>query len=127
MSIRLGKNSFFFVFLVLFLVGASQARNLLPLPHGIGLQFQRDHAKAEENDLIHEWAELGYIGDLHATLLNKYGAELLWWIYVVFCLCFSVLFTNLLFRVISCIAHRCSFRFLKSNTLDRFVMFFFFF
>ncbi|ESQ37392.1 hypothetical protein EUTSA_v10002802mg, partial [Eutrema salsugineum] len=67
----------------------------------------------ENNVLINEQAKSTYIGDLHAKLLDKYGTKFIWRIDVCLCLCFSLLFTDLAFRLFFCIASRCSAKFSK--------------
>ncbi|CAH2077417.1 unnamed protein product [Thlaspi arvense] len=122
MSTRLGKISFlFFVFLVLLLVGSSQARRggngpLFLVIDGeiVEMVPQFFPVKVEDEDLITETAKSTYIGDLHAKLLDKYGTKLIWRIDVVLCLCLSLLFTDLAFRLFFCIESRCSARFSKS-------------
>ncbi|ESQ37397.1 hypothetical protein EUTSA_v10002879mg [Eutrema salsugineum] len=104
MFIRLGNISLFlFVFLVL--LGASQAR--------FGMYEPLFIDKNSENI---ELAKSTYIGDLHAKLLDKYGTKFIWRIDVCLCLCFSLLFTDLAFRLFFCIASRCS-TLLKTKSL----------
>ncbi|ESQ37398.1 hypothetical protein EUTSA_v10002888mg [Eutrema salsugineum] len=117
MFIRLG-SLFFFVFFVL---GASQARYGMYEPffidkngENIELVPQIFPVKVEKNnDLSDDKAKSTYIGDLHAKLLDKYGIKFIWRIDVFLCLCFSLLFTDLAFRLFFCIASRCSANFSK--------------
>ncbi|ESQ37387.1 hypothetical protein EUTSA_v10002854mg [Eutrema salsugineum] len=122
MFIRLGNISLFlFVFLVL--LGASQARFGMYEPlfidknsENIELVPQIFPVNVKNNVLINEQAKSTYIGDLHAKLLDKYGTKFIWRIDVCLCLCFSLLFTDLAFRLFFCIASRCS-TLLKTKSL----------
>ncbi|RID77783.1 hypothetical protein BRARA_A00664 [Brassica rapa] len=91
----------FLAFLVLLLVVHSQARFFLePTIYEID----------DIDDVINEEVKSTYIGDLHEKLMVRYGAKLMWRIDVFLCLCFSLLFTDLLFKLSFRIVSRCSAR-----------------
>ncbi|KAG5413076.1 hypothetical protein IGI04_000643 [Brassica rapa subsp. trilocularis] len=97
----------FLAFLVLLLVVHSQARFFLePTIYEIDgeiVEFYKHwHANKEVKST--------YIGDLHEKLMVRYGAKLMWRIDVFLCLCFSLLFTDLLFKLSFRIVSRCSAR-----------------
>ncbi|KAF2543314.1 hypothetical protein F2Q70_00034181 [Brassica cretica] len=105
------------IFLVLLLVVHSQARFFLePTIYEIDVEivefYKHWHAKKVEDidDVINEEVKSTYIGDLHEKLMVRYGAKLMWRIDVFLCLCFSLLFTDLLFKLSFRIVSRCSAR-----------------
>lgn len=135
MSTRLKEISFFLiVFLVLLFVGASEARNVLKIPVFTRDQVQIIHNQIEEYDpisenakssyfgyiineintnsvyiryLINKNAKSAYDGYLHTKRLNVYGNDWLWRIdFLIILFCFSLLLTNLFFRVFFCITSR---------------------
>ncbi|XP_018467811.2 LOW QUALITY PROTEIN: uncharacterized protein LOC108839555 [Raphanus sativus] len=109
----------FIAFLVLLFVEVSQARWGEPTIYEIDgeiVEFYKHwHVKKVEDidDVINEVVKSTYIGDLHAELMDRYGAKLMWRIDVFLCACFSLLLTDLVFKIFFCIVSRCSARISK--------------
>lgn len=105
-----------FVLLLFLLVEASQGRWVEPTFYEIDgeiVEFYKHwHVKKVEDidDVINEEVKSTYIGDLHAKLMDRYGAKLMWRIDVFLCVCFSLVFTDLVFKIFFCISGRCSAR-----------------
>lgn len=114
MTTRFSKFSV--VFLVLLLVEVSQARwgDVYEIDGEIVDIYEYWHLKKAQGNNYEltneEEVKSTYICDLHAKLIDKYGVTLMWRIDVFICLCFSLMFTDLVFTFSFCIVSRCSAR-----------------
>ncbi|KAF8110813.1 hypothetical protein N665_0078s0007 [Sinapis alba] len=113
MTTRFQKLIIFIAFLVLLFVEASQARWLEPTIYEIDgeiVEFYKHWYVKKVEDIDDEEVKSTYISDLHAKLMDRYGAKLMWRVDVFLSACFSLLFTDLVFKIFFFIVSTCSAR-----------------